>query len=41
MAVPWVEQAILDVLQGKVPKYVVNPEALPTWQAKYGGKSLL
>jgi phosphoglycerate dehydrogenase-like enzyme len=41
VAVPWVEKAILDVLQGKVPKHVVNPEALPTWEAKYGGRSLL
>lgn len=41
MAVPWVEQAIIDVLHGKVPRHVVNPDALPTWEAKYGGRSLL
>jgi D-3-phosphoglycerate dehydrogenase len=41
VAVPWVEKAILDALQGQVPRHVVNPEALPAWTAKYGGKSLL
>jgi phosphoglycerate dehydrogenase-like enzyme len=41
VAVPWVEKAIMDALQGRVPKHVVNPEALPLWQKRFGGKSLL
>ena len=41
IALPWVEKAILDVLRGEVPKHVVNPEALPLWQQRFGGKSLL
>jgi D-3-phosphoglycerate dehydrogenase len=41
VAVPWVEKAILDALRGEVPKHVVNPEALPLWQQRYAGKSLL
>jgi phosphoglycerate dehydrogenase-like enzyme len=41
IALPWVEKAILDVLKGQVPKHVVNPEALPLWQQRFGGKALL
>ena len=41
IAAPWVEQAIYDVLQGKIPKYVVNPEIIPAWLSRYGGKNLM
>ena len=41
VAAPWVEQAIYDVLQGKIPKHVVNPEIVPAWLARFGSKNLL
>ncbi|MFM9971455.1 MAG: 2-hydroxyacid dehydrogenase [Burkholderiales bacterium] len=41
MAAPWVEQAIYDVLAGKIPKHVVNPDIIPQWLARFGGKNLL
>lgn len=41
IAVPWVEKALIDALHGVVPKHVVNPEALPRWQERFGGKTLL
>jgi len=41
VAAPWVEQAIYDVLQGKIPKHVVNPEIIPAWLTRYGRKNLL
>jgi phosphoglycerate dehydrogenase-like enzyme len=40
-AIPWVTTAVLDVLKGEVPRHVVNPEILPQWQARFGGKSLI
>ena len=40
-AVPWVTKAVLDVLKGEVPRHVVNPEILPEWKARFGGKSLI
>ncbi len=41
LAVPWVEAAILAALRGDVPKYVVNEDALPKWQSRFGGQSLI
>jgi phosphoglycerate dehydrogenase-like enzyme len=41
LAVPWVTKAVLDVLKGEVPRHVVNPEILPEWKARFGGKSLI
>ncbi len=40
-AIPWVEEAVLAALKGQVPKYVVNGEALPLWQERFGGRSLI
>jgi D-3-phosphoglycerate dehydrogenase / 2-oxoglutarate reductase len=40
-AIPWVTTAVLDALKGEVPRHVVNPEILPQWQARFGGKSLI
>jgi phosphoglycerate dehydrogenase-like enzyme len=40
-AVPVVEDAVLKALRGEVPRYVVNPEALPKWRSRFGGSSLL
>lgn len=40
-AIPWVTTAVLDVLKGEVPRHVVNPEIIPQWQARFGGKSLI
>ena len=41
IAVPWVEQAVYDALHGQVPKHVANPDVIPKWRARFGGKSLL
>ena len=41
LAVPWVEAAILAALRGDVPKYVVNEDALPQWQSRFGGQSMI
>jgi len=41
MAVPWVEQAVLDALRGEAPRHVANAEAIPAWRDRFGGKSLL
>ena len=41
LAVPWVEAAILAALRGVVPKYVVNEDALPKWQERFGGQALI
>ena len=40
-AVPWVEKAIMDALRGEVPRHVVNPEVLPLWRERFGGKALI
>jgi D-3-phosphoglycerate dehydrogenase / 2-oxoglutarate reductase len=40
-AIPWVTTAVLDVLKGQVPRHVINPEIIPEWQARFGGKSLI
>jgi len=41
MAIPWVEQAILDALRGKPPRHIVNGDALALWTQRFGGKSLI
>jgi phosphoglycerate dehydrogenase-like enzyme len=41
IAVPWVEQAVFDVLHGRVPKHIANPDALPAWRARFEGNGLL
>jgi D-3-phosphoglycerate dehydrogenase / 2-oxoglutarate reductase len=41
IAAPWVEKALMDALQGVVPKHVVNPAALARWLERFGGKALI
>ena len=41
MAIPWVEEAILCAIRGKVPRHVVNPEIIPEWEERVGKKSLI
>jgi phosphoglycerate dehydrogenase-like enzyme len=41
LAVPVVTQAILTVLRGEVPKFVVNRDAIPAWLKRFGGKPLI
>ena len=40
-AIPWVEEVVYKVLEGKVPEHVVNEDALPKWLERFGGKSLI
>ena len=40
-SVPWVEQAIYDAANGEAPRHIVNPEALPRWRERFGGKKLI
>lgn len=40
-AIPWVEKAIYDVLNGDLPRHIVNEEAIPKWLERFGGKKLL
>jgi phosphoglycerate dehydrogenase-like enzyme len=32
--------AVLAVLDGTVPEYVYNKEAIPAWRARFGGKAI-
>lgn len=41
LAVPWATKAVLDALKGEVPRYVVNPDAVPKWRERFGGKALI
>jgi len=41
LAVPAVNEAIMAVLRGEIPRFVVNPEAIPAWKARFGGKRLI
>ncbi len=34
-------ETLLTALRGKVPKNVVNPEVLPKWRQRFGGKGLI
>jgi len=40
-AIPWVKDAVIEALKGKVPNNVYNVEALPAWKKRFGGKSLI
>lgn len=40
-AVPWTIANALAALRGELPKHIVNPEAIPRWQERFGGKSRL
>jgi phosphoglycerate dehydrogenase-like enzyme len=40
-AIPWVTEATLDALRGRVPGHVYNVEAIDKWQARFGGRSTL
>ncbi len=40
-AIPWAADAALAALRGELPDCVYNTEALPKWQARFGGSSLL
>ena len=41
VAVPWVEKAVFAAVRGEVPDHVVNPDAIPLWKERFGGKSLI
>lgn len=38
---PLQAEALLTALRGRVPKNVVNPDVLPKWRQRFGGKSLI
>jgi phosphoglycerate dehydrogenase-like enzyme len=40
-AIPWVKNAVLTALKGKVPDHVHNVDAIPAWEKRFGGKSLI
>ena len=40
-AVPWTVDNTLAALRGELPRHIVNPEAIPIWRERFGGKSLL
>ncbi len=40
-AVPWAMNAAMTAMRGEVPRHVVNPDAIPKWLERFGGKSLL
>lgn len=40
-AVPWATEAALAALRGQLPERIYNTEAVASWQARFGGKSLL
>lgn len=40
-AVPWVIRNALAAMRGELPRHIVNEEAIPKWQERFGGKSLL
>ncbi|HKJ75350.1 MAG TPA: NAD(P)-dependent oxidoreductase [Alphaproteobacteria bacterium] len=41
LAVPVVNQAIMAVLRGEVPKFVVNRDVIPAWRERFGDKRLI
>ena len=41
LAIPLVTGNIVKALSGELPQHIVNPEAIPLWQERFGGKSLL
>jgi len=40
-SIPWVKNAILTALEGKVPDHVHNVAAIPAWEKRFGGKRLI
>jgi D-3-phosphoglycerate dehydrogenase len=40
-AIPWAAEAVLAALRGELPERIYNTEAVPAWQARFGGRSLL
>jgi phosphoglycerate dehydrogenase-like enzyme len=40
-AIPWATDAVLAALRSEVPDYIYNPEAVPRWRRRFGGRSLL
>ncbi|MEX2455396.1 MAG: NAD(P)-dependent oxidoreductase [Rhodospirillaceae bacterium] len=40
-AVPWTIDNALAALRGELPRHIVNPEAIPRWLERFGGKSRL
>jgi len=36
----WASQCVEAALKGEVPWHVINPEVLPRWRQRFGGKSL-
>ncbi|HLY64834.1 MAG TPA: NAD(P)-dependent oxidoreductase, partial [Chloroflexota bacterium] len=39
--VTWTTESILKALRGQLPDNVFNPEVLPAWKERFGGRSLL
>lgn len=40
-AVPWATDAVLAALAGRVPAHVYNDSVIPSWEARFAGRSLL
>ena len=40
-ATEWVNADVLKALRGELPSHIFNQEAIPLWQQRFGGKSLL
>ncbi len=40
-ATEWVNKDVLKALRGELPDHIFNQEAIPLWQQRFGGKSLL
>ena len=40
-SIPWVKNAVLTALKGKVPDHVHNVDAIPAWEKRFGGKALI
>lgn len=40
-AVSWTIRATLAALRGEVPRHVVNPDAIPAWEERFGGKNVI
>ena len=38
---PMQTEALLTALRGQVPKNIVNPDVVPKWQRRFGGKSMI
>jgi phosphoglycerate dehydrogenase-like enzyme len=37
----WAAQCVQSALKGEVPHHVINPEVLPRWRQRFGGKALI